>query len=94
MALYTSSSRSGVNMGSSTGYSGYPSPHPTGGVPGLGIPPPVPNLSDYRNAHHQPHLMSHPLHSLPTPQPQPLGKLSRFLTVNWLILRYYIITII
>ena len=73
MALSTSNSRSGVNMGSSAGYTGYPGPHPSGGVPGLGIPPPVPNLSDYRNAPHQPHLMSHPLHSLPTPQPQPLG---------------------
>ena len=74
MALSTSSSRSGVNMGSSTGYTGYPGPHPSGGVPGLGIPPPVPNLSDYRNSHHQPHLMSQTLQSLPTPQPQPLGK--------------------
>ena len=71
MALSTSSSQAGVNMASSSGYTGYPGPP---GVPGLGIPPPVPSLSDYRNNQHQPHLMSHHLHSLPTPQPQPLGK--------------------
>ena len=71
MALSTSNSQAGVKMASS-GYTGYPGPP---GVPGLGIPPPVPTMTDYRNTQHQPHLMSHHLHSLPTPQPQPLGKM-------------------
>ena len=71
MALFTSNTQAGVKMGSSPGYTGYPGPP---GVPGLGIPPPVPSSVNYRNNQHPQHLMSHHLHSLPTPQPQPLGK--------------------
>ena len=72
MALGTSSPRAGVSMGSSPGYPGYHSS--PSGVPGLGIPPPVPSSTEYRINPHQPHLMTHPLHSLPSHQPQPLGK--------------------
>ena len=70
MILSSSNSRSAVKMGSSSGYPGYASP----GVPGLGIPPPDPNLTEYRNTQQQQYLMSHHMQSLPTPQPQPLGK--------------------
>ena len=75
MILSTSGSRSGIKMGSSPGYPGYPGPP---GVPGLGLPPPVPSLTEYRNAQQQQYLMSHHMHSLPTPQPQPLGKIESY----------------
>ena len=71
MILSTSGSRSGIKMGSSPGYSGYPGPP---GVPGLGLPPPVPSLTEYRNAQQQQYLMSHHMHNLPSPRPQPLGR--------------------
>ena len=70
MIVPTSHSRFGIKMGSSSGYPAYPS----SGVPGLGLPPPVPNPTEYRDPHQQQYLMSHHMHSLPTPQPQPLGK--------------------
>ena len=79
MILSTSSSRSGIKMGSSPGYPGYPSPP---GVPGLGLPPPVPSLTEYRNAQQPQYLMSHHMHSLPTPQPQPLGKFQSYEKYN------------
>ena len=82
MTLSASSPQFGINMGSTPGYTGYPNPP---GVPGLGIPPPVPSLADYRNHRHQPHLMSQHMHSLPTPQPQPLGKWQCALGVSLLM---------
>ena len=57
-------------MGSSSGNPAYPST----GVPGLGLPPPIPDRAEYRNPHEQQYLMAHHMHSLPTPRPQPLGR--------------------